>query len=83
MTPFYEDTVRVEVGEAFVIAPIDTLEHVASVYRTLAEEQDDPKPWNAVAQMFEEWIAEKGFFPEDLEEDEELYEKERETSEQD
>ena len=83
MTPFYEDTVHVDMGHAYVIAPIETLEHVASVYRTLGEESDDPAPWNAVANMFEEWIATKGFYPEDIEDDEDLYEEERETSDQD
>ena len=82
MTPFYEESVRVDLGEALVIAPIETLEHVANVYRTLGEESDDPKPWYAVAEMFEKWIAEKGFFPEDYD-DEDLYEEERETIDQD
>lgn len=67
MNPFYEENVRVDMGEAYLIAPIETLEHVASVYRTLGEESDDPAPWYLVAEMFENWISEKGFYPEDYE----------------
>lgn len=76
MSPFYDEQIRVNIGEAYLIAPIETLEHVVNVYKSLAEESDDPKPWLAVANQMQNWIDETGFFPEDYEGDEleELYE---------
>lgn len=52
-------TVRLEPGEAYVVAPVEEFEHVILTYKQLAEEAEnsvDRDKWLGSATLFEEWV---------------------------
>jgi hypothetical protein len=54
-------SVKLEPGEAFVVANIEYLNHIEQVYRTLAldaETPQDASKWIEVADLVAYWVAE-------------------------
>lgn len=52
-----KQTVRVEHGQAVVVAAIEDLQHISNLYRSMGEYPGQDKlEWNRVADLIDDWI---------------------------